>query len=114
MNRTFLYNILRCFIRGQQEDWDLHMATVCMAIRSSFKSPMLWREVLQSINLMLHPRREEDRGTPVTYAARHQESMLIERPGRNYSNFNNARRGTMIYVWKKETVYRFNRSIVLR
>ena len=33
MNRTIL-QILRCFIRGRQEDWDLHLATVCMAIRS--------------------------------------------------------------------------------
>ena len=34
MNRTIL-QILRCFFRGQQEDWDLHLATVCMAIRST-------------------------------------------------------------------------------
>ena len=34
MNRTIL-QILRCFIRGQQEDWDLHFATVYMAIRST-------------------------------------------------------------------------------
>ena len=33
MNRTIL-QIFRCFIRGQQEDWDLHLATVDMAIRS--------------------------------------------------------------------------------
>ena len=34
MNRTIL-QILRCFIRGQQEDLDLHLAAVCMAIRST-------------------------------------------------------------------------------
>ena len=34
MNRT-IFQILRCFIRGQQEDWDLHLATVGMAIRST-------------------------------------------------------------------------------
>ena len=34
MNRTIL-QILRCFIQGQQEDWDLHLATVGMAIRST-------------------------------------------------------------------------------
>ena len=32
MNRTIL-QILLCFIRGQQEDWNLHLATVGMAIR---------------------------------------------------------------------------------
>ena len=36
MNRTIFQNeILRCFIQGQQEDWDLHLATVGMAIRST-------------------------------------------------------------------------------
>ena len=34
MNRTIL-QILRCFIRGQQEDWELYLATVGMAIRST-------------------------------------------------------------------------------
>ena len=29
MNGTIL-QIFRCFIRGQQEDWDLHLATVSM------------------------------------------------------------------------------------
>ena len=36
---------------------------------------MLGREVLQPIDLMFHPGVEEDRGTPGTYAARHQEAM---------------------------------------
>ena len=34
MNRTIL-QILRWFILGQQEDWDLHLDTVGMAIRST-------------------------------------------------------------------------------
>ena len=34
MNRTIL-QILRCLIQGQQEYWDLHLATVGMAIRST-------------------------------------------------------------------------------
>ena len=34
MNRTIL-QLLRCFIREQQEDRDIHMATVGMAIRST-------------------------------------------------------------------------------
>ena len=62
MNRTIL-QILRCFIQGQQEDWDLHLATVGMAIRSTVNRQtgftpnflMLGREVLQPIDLMLNP-----------------------------------------------------------
>ena len=34
MNRTLLL-ILRCFIRWDQEDWDLYLATVCMTIMST-------------------------------------------------------------------------------
>ena len=36
---------------------------------------MLQREVLQHIDLMLHPGGEEYRGTPVKYEARHHEAM---------------------------------------
>ena len=36
---------------------------------------MLGREVLQPIDLMLNPGGEEERRTPGTYAARHQEAM---------------------------------------
>ena len=82
MNRTIL-QILQCFIRGQQEDWDLHLATVGMTIRSTVNRQtgftpnflMLGREVLQPIDLMIHPGREEDRGTHGTYDARHEEAM---------------------------------------
>ena len=82
MNRTIL-QILRCFIQGQQEDWDLHLATVGMAIRSTVYRQtgftpnflMLWREVLHPIDLMLNPGGEEERITPGTYAARHQDAM---------------------------------------
>ena len=85
MNRTIL-QILRCFIQGQQEDWDLHLATVGMAIRSTVNrltgfTPnflMLGREVLQPIDLMLNPGGEEERRTPGTYAARHQEAMRTD------------------------------------
>ena len=56
MNRT-IFQILRCFIQGQQEDWDLHLATVGMAIRSTVNCQtgftpnflMLGRGVLQPI-----------------------------------------------------------------
>ena len=36
---------------------------------------MLVREALQPIDLMLNPGSEEERRTPVTYAAQHQEAM---------------------------------------
>ena len=115
MNRT-IFQILRCFIRGQKEDWDIHLATVGMAMRSAVNRQtgfthnfrMLGWEVLQPIDLMIHPEGEEDRGTPVTYAACHQETMsTAHREAReNYSNLNDANRGIMIYVWKKEnTLY---------
>ena len=76
MNRTIL-QILSCFIQGQQEDWDLHLSTVGMAIRSTVNCQtgftpnflMLGREVLQPIDLMLNPGGEEERITPGTYAA---------------------------------------------
>ena len=82
MNRTIL-QILRCFIQGQQEDWDLHRATVGMAIRSTVNHQtgftpnflMLGPEVLQPIDRMLNPGGEEERITPGTYAARHQKAM---------------------------------------
>ena len=55
------------------------LATVGMAIRSTVNRQtgfmpnflMLWRGVLQPIDLMLHPGGEEDRGTPGTYVVRH-------------------------------------------
>ena len=82
MNRTIL-QILRCFIQGQQEDWDLHLATVGMAIRSTVNRQTVFtpnflmsgREVLQPIDLMFNPGCGEEQRTPGTYAARHQEAM---------------------------------------
>ena len=112
MNRAIL-QILRVFIQDQQEDWDIHLATVCMAIRSTVNRQtgftpnflMLGREVLQPIDLMLNPGGEEERRTPGTYAARHQEAMgnaHREARQKNYTNLNDARNGVMICVWKKE------------
>ena len=71
MNRTIL-QILRCFIQEQQEDWDLHLATVGMIIRSTVNRQtgftpnflMFGREVLQPIDLMLNPGGEEERRAP--------------------------------------------------
>ena len=85
MNRTIL-QILRRFIQDQQTDWDLHLGTVGMAIRSTVTRQtgftpnflMLGREVLQPIDLMIQPEvAEQNRGTPGTYAARHWEAMGI-------------------------------------
>ena len=82
MNHTIL-QILRCFIQGQQEDWDIRLATVGMAIRSTVNRQtgftlnflMIGREVLQPIDLMLNPGGEEERRTPWTYAARRETLM---------------------------------------
>ena len=83
------------------------MATVGMTIWSTVDSQtgftptflMFGREVLHPIDLMLNPGVEEDRETPGTYTARHQEAMRT-------AHLNDARRWIMICVWKKEnTLY---------
>ena len=56
-----------------------------MAIRSTVNRQtgftpnflMLGRDVLQHIDLMLHPGGEEDRGTPGTYVTGHQGAMRM-------------------------------------
>ena len=128
MNRTIL-QILRCFIRGQQEDCDLHLDTVGMVIRSTVNRQtgftpnflMLWREVLQPIDLMLHPGGEQDRGTPGKYAARHQEAMRTAHREARQKLQQSQRRQKRDYDLRLEerkysvcdAVHRFNRSIVL-
>ena len=128
MNRTIL-QILCCFIQGQQEYWDIHLATVGMAIRSTVNRQigftpnflMLWREVLQHIDLMLNPGGEEERRTPGTYATRHQEAtrtahrkarqklqLSQRRQKRDYDLRLEERKYTV-----DDAVYRFNRLIVL-
>ena len=69
--RTIPYHTIQqiLFIQWQQEDWDLHLAPVCMAIMSTVNHQngftpnflMLGGEVLQHIDLMLHPGGKEDR-----------------------------------------------------
>ena len=125
MNRTIL-QILRCFIRGHQKDWDIHLATVGITIRSTVSRQtgftpnflMLGREVLQHIDLMLHPGGEEERRTP---AARHQEVMRtahrevqqkLHQSQRCQKNDNDLRLEERKYS-VCDAVYRFNRSIVL-
>ena len=44
MNST-IFQILRCFIQVQQEDWDLHLATVGMVIRSAVNRQTLFPDV---------------------------------------------------------------------
>ena len=128
MNRNF-FQILRCFIRGQHEDWDLHLATVGRAIRSTVNRTtnftptflMLGREVLQPIDLMLDPGREEDRCTPGTYAARHHESMRTAHRESRQKLQQSQRRQKRDYDLRQEgikysvcdAVNRFNRSMAL-
>ena len=128
MNRTILH-ILRCFIQGQQEDWDLHLATVDMVIRSTDNRQigftpnflMLGREVLQHIDLMLNPGGEEERITPGRYAARHQEAMRTAHREARQKLQQSQRRQKRDYDLRLEerkysvddAVYIFNRSIVL-
>ena len=126
MNPTIL-QILRYFIQGQQED--LHLATVGMTIRSTVNRQtgftpnflMIGREVLQPIDLMLNPGGEEERRTPGTYAARHQEAMRIAHREARQKLQQSQRRQKRDYDLRLEerkysvddAVYRFNRSIVL-
>ena len=128
MNRTIL-QILRCFIQGQQEYWDLHLTIVGMAIRSTVNRqtgftpnfPMLGRAVLQPIDLMLIPGCDEEQRTPGTYAARHQEAMRTAHREARQKLQQSQRRQKRDYDMRLEerkysvddTVYRFNRSIVL-
>ena len=102
MNHTILQT-LRCFIQGQQEDWDLHMSTVGRAIRSNVNRStgftpnflMLGREVLQHIDLMRYPgvKKNEELMGDMLHDIRKPRGLLIEMPGRNYSNLNDARKG---------------------
>ena len=83
-----------------------------MAIRSTVNRQtgftpnflMLGREVLQPIDLMLNPGGEEERKLlgHMLHDIRKPRGLLIERPGKNYSNLNDARKWIMICVWKKE------------
>ena len=129
MNRTIL-QIFRCFFQGHQEDWDLHLATVGMAIRSTVNRQtgftpnflMLGREVLQYIDLILNPGGGEERRTPGTYAASHQEAMRTAHREARQKLQQSQRRQKRHYDLRLEerkysiddVVFRFNRSIVLR
>ena len=128
MNCTIL-QILLCFIQGKQEYWDLHLATVGMAIRSTVNRQtgftpyflMLGREVLQPIDLMLNPVGEEERRTTGTYAARHQEAMRTARREARQKLQQSQRRQKRDYdlrlkerkYYVDDAVYRFNRLIVI-
>ena len=82
---------------------------------------MLGREVLQPIDLMLHPGEEEDQGNVGTYTARHQEAMrtghrearqkLQQTQQRHKKDYDLHLEERKYFVC--DAVYRFNRSIVL-
>ena len=129
MNRTIL-QILRCFIQDQQTDWDLHLGTMGMAIRSTVNRQtgftpnflMLGREVLQPIDLMIQPDvAEQNRCTPGTYAARHREAMGIAHRIARQNLQQSQRRQRRDYDLRLEekkysvgdAMYRFNKSILL-
>ena len=128
MNRTIL-QILRCFIQGQQEDWDIPLATLGMAIRSTVNRQtgftpnflMLGREVLQPIDLMLNPGGEEEQRTPGTYAARHlgaTRTALLEARQKPQQSQRRQKRNYDLRLEESkysvdDAVYRFNGSIVL-
>ena len=76
---------------------------------------MLWRDVLQPIDLMLNTggdKTEELLGH-IRRAIRKPRGLLIERPGRNNRNLNDAIRGILIYLWKKENTLYAMRFIYL-
>ena len=76
--------------------------------------------MLQPIDLMLHPGGEEDRGTPGTYPARHQEAMRTAHREARQKLQQSQRRQKRDYELRLEerkysvcdAVYIFNRSIV--
>ena len=82
---------------------------------------MLGREVLQPIDLMLHPGGEEDRGISGTYAERHQEAMKTAHRESRQKLQQSQRRQKKDYNLRMEerkyfvcdAVYRFTGSIVL-
>ena len=76
---------------------------------------------MQHIDLMLHLGGEEDRGTPRTYAARHQEAMRTAHREARQKLQQSQRRQKRDYDLRLEerkysvgdAVYIFNRSIML-
>ena len=129
MNRTIL-QILRCFIKDQQTDWDLHLGTVGMAIRSTVNRQtgftpnflMLGREVMQPIDLMLRQELPDvDDRTPGSYAMRHKEAMGLAHRIARENLQQSQRRQKRDYDVRLEqrkysvgdAVFRYNRSIVL-
>ena len=122
MNRTILH-ILRCFIQGQQEDWDLHLATVGMAIRSTVNRQtgftpnflMLGREVLQPIQEV---KKNEELLGHMLHDIRKPRGLLIEMPAKSTAISTTPERDYDLRLEERkysvgDAHYRFNRSIVL-
>ena len=110
INRTIL-QIIRCFIQEHQTYWDMHMGTVGMELRSTVNRQtgytqnflMLGREVLQSVDLMIQPYvTEHNRGTPGTYAARHQDAMGMAHRNARQNLQQSQRRKTRDYDLRLE------------
>ena len=122
MNRTIL-QILRCFIRGHQDDWDLHLATVGMAIGQLLIAKLVLHPIFLSSGERCYSlmtscciqkgNKTQDLLGHMRRAIRAPWVWLIERPGRNYSNLNDAKRGIIICTWKKENTLYLMRFIDL-
>ena len=128
MNRTIL-QILRCFIRGEQTDWDLHLGTVGMAIRATVNRQtgftpnflMLGREVMQPIDLMFHANDRQATHPPRSYIERHCEAMRTAHQIARENLQQSQKRQKRDYDMKTEqntysvgdAVYKFNKAMTV-
>ena len=128
MNRTIL-QILRCFIRGEQTDWDLHLGTVGTAIRATVNRQtgftpnflMLGREVMQPIDLMFHANDRQATHPPRSYIERHCEAMRTAHQIARENLQQSQKRQKRDYDMKTEqntysvgdAVYKFNKAMTV-
>ena len=128
MNRTIL-QILRCFIRGEQTDWDLHLGTVGTAIRATVNRQtgftpnflMLGREVMQPIDLMFHANDRQATHPPRSYIERHCEAMRTAHQITRENLQQSQKRQKRDYDMKTEqntysvgdAVYKFNKAMTV-
>ena len=128
MNRTIL-QILRCFIRGEQTDWDLHLGTVGTSIRATVNlqtgfTPnflMLGREVMQPIDLMFHANDRQATHPPRSYIERHCEAMRTAHQIARENLQQSQKRQKRDYDMKTEqntysvgdAVYKFNKAVTV-
>ena len=82
-NRT-LMDAVRCFVDGNQKNWDLHLAQIAGALRSSVNRStgftpnkmMLGREINQPVDL-LFPMKSPSDVSPDQYVAKLQNSIKL-------------------------------------